>query len=744
MIRKTEYSMEMTPAKFFGVARTMLQVAENEKLLAELQEFERELNDESAKLDADRQGLAKSCAALVADVHQALRRRRPTDDMESHFQDDEDYGDVVRSSHFLAVVSESVDLLVSSYDMTRSMIQSLRPGLLMLSSKGQETATSMSFSDFTHVQQLVAEMSFNQPTISRFLTGITSLDVAMGGLQSVARSIEATCAGYHRHLLDRHSTKGVPTFDHPILTDLAITIYKNIDSHGEIESGKNADEVSAYTLRKAITVAESLQNPLLRSFIDNIDAFAEFITQSLSSLGETIESVRDLFTQTSGDIFRILQARKSPRVEMGDIQRCIDLIKYNNPRSIVGRERAVMLSREEKFNNDFRDETIRSMTQMMKGWGSTSEELTNFVLRRKAELRKYFQDENSFYVCQIGSGNSFGGVAPGALQVIPGPRPLANLDDIIGSGFDQVKQFIHQVERTAEWADIFMATSPSRSTDKSNVLLVGPQGCGKSEALRAVGSDTKSISIFAQGSDFLTCWMGEAQKNPKRLFEAGLKLQKEARKHVHFLIDEIDSVLNNDKTYGTSLNLSLEFQILMDGVVQYPNLSVWGATNNPGRIPMPMIRRFSKVLIVGELDTSQRIRLLQHYIRSFLPTLGIQPTHWEAFAEALTGATGDVIRKVCDHVWRTVMTEFVEKKPDVAKKLKDSLSQGNMRFDVSVFDSNKRARFLDQLEDHVAVTKEMIDESIKLHLSNIAINQEIRTAVETYRNAHEFLAQLRS
>lgn len=61
------------------------------------------------------------------------------------------------------------------------------------------------------------------------------------------------------------------------------------------------------------------------------------------------------------------------------------------------------------------------------------------------------------------------------------------------------------------------------------------------------------------------------------------------------------------------INLTLEFQILMDGIVDYPGISLWGATNNPEKIPMPMIRRFNLVEIVGELQSEDRIKLLQMF-----------------------------------------------------------------------------------------------------------------------------------
>lgn len=56
----------------------------------------------------------------------------------------------------------------------------------------------------------------------------------------------------------------------------------------------------------------------------------------------------------------------------------------------------------------------------------------------------------------------------------------------------------------------------------------------------------------------------------------------------------------------------------MDGIVDYPGISLWGATNNPEKIPMPMIRRFNLVEIVGELQSEDRIKLLQMFL-SYLP-----------------------------------------------------------------------------------------------------------------------------
>jgi SpoVK/Ycf46/Vps4 family AAA+-type ATPase len=321
---------------------------------------------------------------------------------------------------------------------------------------------------------------------------------------------------------------------------------------------------------------------------------------------------------------------------------------------------------------------------------------------------------------------------------------VVNLDEIIGSGFAEVKGFMGQVESASKWHDLFVATSPSRTADKSNVLLIGPQGCGKSEILRAVGGDRKSIGVFAQGSDFLTCWKGEAEKNPKRLFEEALRLQRESHKHVHILIDEIDTILNKDsgrESFGGT-NLVTEFQILMDGVVHYPHLSVWGATNNPERISMPMLRRFSKVLIVGELTVEDRTKLLKHFI-GFMPTEGFKDADWMEAAEMLNGAVGDTIRKMCDHVWREKMSGFVENNQVEANRLVEWLNGNGIKFSIQDFDSKKKAALHDRLRPFVQVRPKDMMKSIEIHLENVAVHSEIRTAVETYDNARRFLASIK-
>ena len=383
------------------------------------------------------------------------------------------------------------------------------------------------------------------------------------------------------------------------------------------------------------------------------------------------------------------------------------------------------------------------MVQLMTWTEDGTAKLIKYVLERKANLKNHNQKENGFYICKIGDGNRFQQKPPGMLEIVPGECPTISIEEIWGSGFDEIREFLSSIEMSAQWHDLFVATSPSKTADKSNMLMIGPQGCGKSQAMRGIGADEESIAIFAQGSDFLTCWMGEADKNPKRLFQAAVRLQKESGKQVYILIDEIDSVMKKQelKSHG-EVDLTLEFQILMDGVVHYPHLTVVGATNRPGHIPMPMIRRFSKVLIVGELDEADRIKILKHYA-GFMPINGFKTRDWESAALKLDGATGDVLRKVVDVIWRKKMTWFVKNQAERAEELKKWLNDGT-KFQVTEFDAKRRAKFKKLLGPFVKIEPADLSKSIDAHLKNVAIQGEIRTARQTYQEAHELLDDLNS
>ena len=747
----------MSPKVFYGIADLAMSMPDEEWLA--LDAITTRHTRALVELEAEAGALSTINNRLLSEVRQTTRRAR------NPFRVDEAEDDLTDLQHtagetFMKVIFDVTYLLRGGYLKLVEPLALLRPApFLLFGDRIEGMPRSMK-----QLQAFASELSLNLDNANRFVRGVELAERARDVVVQVGRKVIDRLDRYHVTLQHRHTVEGVPVFDDPVTTDVALSIYENVDANGEIADGKKPDEVSAYSVRKASLLADAILKGVVGDLVRSPDKLLALVKRHLVDLWSTAIVIAGGIERAASEL-HVLLGTERPCALLGDaaFNEALTLLEDLDPRNVTFKDKAGLLTAEERFEREFRDETLHGIVKRLKSnkrpvygqagavgaergasLGSTKE-LIDYVLRRKDELRTYHQDVNSFYVCNVSAGNPFLGEAPGALKVVPGVKPDVAIADVVGSGFDDVRAFIDEVRSSARWHDLFLATSPSKSADKANCLLVGPMGCGKSEVLRAVGGDKRSIGIYAQPSDFLTCWKGEAEKNPKRLFEAALRIQKESRRQVFILIDEVDTILNDDHARGGfgATNLTTEFQQLMDGIMQYPHIAVWAATNHPERIPMPMIRRFSKVAIVGELDQAARVRLLKQFV-GFLPTSDrLREEHWEDAAKRLEGAVGDTVRKVADHVWRTKMGAFVRAHEERAEELVATLNEGE-RFQLARFDADKRVKFHDVLRPHVAVEPEDLLQSVDIHLSNVAVRAEIDTAVMTYAHASELLLQLQS
>lgn len=684
---------------------------------------------------------------LHKEIERTTRGESPLRALEDQRLEDESFKNTLDTENFLYLLMLIMEGFRGAWAKFRDMNDGLRPGHLMLSPR--EEGIELGY------QERSAEFQMNKDVAQAFVDACMDVKLGKEGCIDFAQKNINILDRYFRRLHRRHSTEGIKVHVSPIVTDLALIVFENIDAHGEIQDGTDPDEISVYSAEKARLVVEAVKTGVMGEILHNRFTFIDFVKRNLRDMWEDIERMEKGFGGPIDKVAKLFH-RHSHRPDKMSFNRKLDMLDAVDPNTIVPKDKSATLSSAERFDLGFLNETLAKLARMLTDPDVEFEKIVDYVLERKADLRKHDLEINSFYTCRIGQGNPMKGISAGQLEVIKAKKPNARFEDIVGEGYDEVGDFIEHIKTSAQWHSLYMATSPRMMAEKANVLLIGPQGCGKTQVLRAVGAQDDSISIFAQGSDFLTSWLGEAQKNPKRLFEEAVKLQKESGRQVHILIDEIDSVLNNERDL-TQINLSLEFQQIMDGVVEYPRISVWGTTNSPERIPMPMIRRFAKVLIVGELDEGHRIKLLQFFL-GFMPISDdYDDKDWQRHAGRLEGATGDVIRKIADHVWRTKMPKFIEENPDEAKRMQKILSMHSkgFKFDFAEFDkpiderryggdmTSHREKFLRELKTVLAVEPEDVDEAINIALDNVGIINEIETAKQTYENSHRFLAEVR-
>lgn len=726
---------DLDPAVFYGLVDLMDGV--DADIADDLKKFDAHVGGFTAELDKQLQALEESCRRLSFETGRVTRRKGG---FRLEFDDEEGRDTLGGPSNFLGLVLNTVRSVRDAAEAIHSTARDLRPGRPVLRSK----RFTGEVEGFEELQHMVAEFQLNMPLLTRFSNAVNQLARLKPVLLALTRDLADQTEAYRRRLQHRHERDGMEIHGSPVATDVALAVFENIDSHGEIEHGKKPDEVSAYSIRRAKALVSGVRAGIAKGFILDPGEFIRFTAHNMEDLWNFASVIEDLLTgMLTGAAELMPELHRIRKASDAEHKNAIAMLEDLDPNRVVHKETTKILTPEERHQRNFTSETIKKIVEMLGDEKVQDDTLVRYVLDRKAELHNYYKDENSFYVCKISQGNPFLGEAPGALTVVPGTRPTVNLDEIFGSGYADIRSHVAHIEHTAKWHDLFVATSPSKTADKSNVLMIGPQGSGKTEVLRGVGAHKNAVGIFAVGSDFNTCWSGEAEKNPKRLFEAAVKLQKESGKHVHILLDEIDDILADDeRAQKKHVNLRLQFQQLMDGVVHYPRITIWGSTNNVERIPMPMIRRFSKVAIVGELDQADRVKALRHFAEH-MPTSGYTDQTWEDQARRLEGATGDVVRKVVDFVWRGKISEFVESKPTEAEAVRRWLNRNDTRFSIADFDAERRAEFKEILGEHVSISPEDIDRSIEIHLDNVAIHSEIETAVATYAGARKFLESVR-
>ena len=136
------------------------------------------------------------------------------------------------------------------------------------------------------------------------------------------------------------------------------------------------------------------------------------------------------------------------------------------------------------------------------------------------------------------------------------------------------------------------------------VLLYGPPGTGKTMIGKAIANEVGAKFYAVKGSDIVSKWVGDSEKNINSLFQEANKQDRAI-----IFIDEMDSLIgrrgldtHNDKRVN-------EFFQQIDGFAgRKPNVLLLGATNRPWDIDSAAMRsgRFSQKIYLPLPDAPAR------------------------------------------------------------------------------------------------------------------------------------------
>src|SRR5437764_1657379 len=238
------------------------------------------------------------------------------------------------------------------------------------------------------------------------------------------------------------------------------------------------------------------------------------------------------------------------------------------------------------------------------------------------------------------SSESEGGSS--ADQWIVKEKPTLRFDDV--AGLDDVKEDIRlkmiypfQHPQLAEKFDI---------RPGGGVLMYGPPGTGKTMLAKATAGEIDATFFRISPADVLSKWVGEAEQNIKKLFDAAAS---ETRSII--FIDEIEALVPARRDEGSSVMQRVVPQILQ-GMEGFDKKSVspilfMGATNVPWQLDPAVLRpgRFDDKVYIPLPDLPARRKLLDLYMKNRPLAQGID---FDDLAVRLDGFSGADIKYICD------------------------------------------------------------------------------------------------
>lgn len=591
------------------------------------------------------------------------------------------------------------------------------------------------------------------------LTAKSIFDLILGGRDTEKKGPKAT--GSKIGLVD----------DNCVLTDTLMDIIDNLPQPYEIvvPSGKNGRtkvirKLDEYDVQNAARVLIQIANTVYMGYLRDPNLFPASIAESIQTfyshysefeplLRDVLDAVRDLehvtFKVMGGDFDKRMPdpapvISRLQRLNFFSIRPTSDEIQS---RTKVEKDYAyargkLLYHLRDTLNNLVEipedDEKKEDAAISAVRTAITLKEKMDEIIKseRERRLRRDIRGENEFYVGRTGHVGEFYSERE--------PAPQIRYRDVVGASFDLAKAHVEEVINLASFPHIVKASAP-RGKIKSNVLLIGPYGCGKSEFARAVAGDRRVIGLYVSIADVLTAYMHESVKNVKRVWEEGKRLRQESRytKPVALIQDEFDAWFQHGDfgfRHADEQQMERVLQEVLDGLVEYDGVFTIALTNRPGVIPDAILRRFKYVDVVGQLTDKERADLFKYFLTRGMPiSTAVKSVDYARWAEMLKDSPGDVLGKIADEVHFKFIRGYRHANPTAARRLERYLTRIENERDLT---RAEYAHVKRELAGYRRVTKPEVEDAIGYMLRQPAVQKMINSAREVYREADKIMQGL--
>ncbi|KAF8753111.1 hypothetical protein HU200_011765 [Digitaria exilis] len=172
---------------------------------------------------------------------------------------------------------------------------------------------------------------------------------------------------------------------------------------------------------------------------------------------------------------------------------------------------------------------------------------------------------------------------------------------------------------------------------RSNILLYGPPGCGKTHIVRAAAAACSLRFISVKGPELLNKYIGSSEQSVRDFFAKAV-----AAAPCLLFFDEFDSIAPQRGTHsaGVSDRVVNQFLTELDGVETLTGVFVFAATSKPQLIDAALLRpgRFDRLIFCDFPRWDERLEILKVHSRTISLASGASLEDVASMTEGFTGA----------------------------------------------------------------------------------------------------------
>ena len=189
-------------------------------------------------------------------------------------------------------------------------------------------------------QRVATDIHVNQANMTRFVEGVLSTLEAKGLVLTIGHHLSKVLDDYYQMLLERHAGEGIAIHGDPVTTDLTMLVFQYVDVHGEVQAGRKPDEISAYGLRKAKVVVETVTSGTVGEFVGHPGRFSEFVAAHMKQLWKVATELHRAFAPVADRVTEILGVKKAAEPNDVEFSGTLNTLADLDPRLLTFVEKA--------------------------------------------------------------------------------------------------------------------------------------------------------------------------------------------------------------------------------------------------------------------------------------------------------------------------------------------------------------------------------------------------------------------